>query len=66
MAVDRALNASQVATKLGVHRQTVKKWTDAGVLPVWFRDDSDRPIYSELTIEAHQRRAGELAAERAS
>lgn len=62
--IDRALNASAVARLLGVHRKTVKKWTDDGVLPYWFIDDSGRTVYSSATIEAHQRRMGELAAER--
>lgn len=62
--IDRALTASAVAKLLGVHRKTVKKWTDDGVLPAWFVDDNGRVVYSSATIEAHQRRAGELAAER--
>ena len=60
----QALNASQVARLLRVDRSTVKKWTDSGQLPVWFKDDNGRAWYSESTIAAHQRRAGELAAER--
>ena len=62
--IDRALNQTNVAKLLGVHRKTVKKWTDDGVLPVWFVDDSGRVVYSAATIEAHQRRSGEIAAER--
>ena len=62
--IDRALNATAVAKLLGVHRKTVKKWTDDGVLPIWFKDDNDRVVYSSATIEAHQRRMGEIAAER--
>lgn len=64
MTADKALCQAEVARMLGVADRTVRKWTKAGVLPVWFRDDSGRPVYSRRTIEAHQRRAGELAAER--
>lgn len=49
---------------LGVADRTVRKWTRSGLLPVWFYDDSGRAVYSLRTIEAHQRRAGELHAER--
>ena len=60
---DQALNASQVARLLRKDRHTVARWTKAGLLPVWFVDDNDRPVYSLRTIQAHQQRAGELAAE---
>lgn len=60
------LNATEAAAVLGVHRTTVAKWTKAGLLPVWFHDDNGRPVYSMAVIEAHQRRTGELAAERAT
>ena len=66
MTVDRALNTTQVADLLGRHRNTIRKWVKAGLLPVWFYDDNGRPVFSQVTIESHQRRAGELAAERAS
>lgn len=62
-AQDKALTGTAVARHLGVHRRTVAKWTKSGLLPVWFWDDNGRPIYSLRTIEAHQRRAGEIAAE---
>lgn len=58
------LSATQAAELLGVHRTTVTKWTRSGHLPVWFYDDNGRPVYSLAVIEAHQRRTGELAAER--
>ena len=64
MSEDRALNMSEVARLLGKDRKTIRRWTRAGVLPVWFYDDNGRAVYSARTIEAHQRRAGELAAER--
>ena len=59
-----AMSTADVARKLGKDRRTIKQWTEAGRLPVWFTDDNGRPVYSESTIAAHQRRAGELAAER--
>lgn len=59
------LSAIQAAEVLGVHRTTIAKWTKSGKLPVWFVDDNGRPVYSMAVIEAHQRRVGELAAERA-
>lgn len=64
MSVDKALCQAEVARMLGVADRTVKKWTAAGLLPVWFYADNGRPVYSRRTIEAHQQRAGELAAER--
>lgn len=64
MTVDRALNVAEVARLLNRDPKTIRKWTKQGVLPVWFRDDYGRPVYSAATLEAHQRRAGELAAER--
>lgn len=60
----RALSASAVARYLKVSRKSVRDWTKAGALPVWFYDDNGRPWYSIATIEAHQRRAGELHAEK--
>lgn len=66
MSLDRALSQSQVAKLLHVSTRTVKRWTESGRLPVWFVNDNGRPVYSERTIAAHQRRAGELAAERAA
>ena len=66
MSPDRALSQSQVAKLLHVSTRTVKRWTESGLIPVWFVNDNGRPVYSERTIAAHQRRAGELAAERAA
>jgi len=64
--ITATLSATQAAKMLGVHRKTVAKWRDSGHLPVWFYDDNGRAIYSIAVIEAHQRRIGELAAERAA
>lgn len=64
MTVERALTQKQVATALGVNVRTVRKWTKDGRLPVWFHTEDGRAVYSSTTIEAAQRRAGELHAER--
>lgn len=64
MTVDRAIGQAEVARILGRDPKTIRKWTRSGLLPVWFEDDNGRAVYSEATIAAHQRRAGELAAER--
>jgi len=58
--------ASETARFLGVTPRTLKRLTDQGVIAIWFRTDTGRPVYSRRTIEAHQRRAGELAAERSA
>lgn len=63
-ALDKPLTASAVAEHLGISRHTVRKWTKSGRLTPWFVDDNGRPVYSLSTIQADQRRAGELAAER--
>lgn len=64
--IDEALTQKDVAQKLGVSVKTVRKWTKAGLLPVWFHTEDGRAVYSASTIEAHQRRAGELHAERSA
>lgn len=64
--ITATLSATQAARMLGVHRSTVTKWRKSGHLPVWFYDDNGRAIYSIAVIEAHQRRIGEIAAERAA
>lgn len=64
MSVTRALSATQAARLLGMTKETLKKRTEEGLIPYWFKTDTGRRVYSEATIEAHQRRAGELAAER--
>ena len=64
MGIERAMTQKEVAAALGVDRKTVRAWTKNGSLPVWFRTDSGRAVYSSLTIEAAQRRAGELHAEK--
>lgn len=61
-----AMSASEVARFLGINRKTVKQLTDRGELPYWMLSESGRKIYSRTTIEAHQRRAGEVAAEKAA
>lgn len=57
------MSQAEVAKALGVDRKTVRRWTREGRLPVWFRTESGRAVYSASTIEAAQRRAGELHAE---
>ncbi len=63
MTIQRALSQKQVAAALGVNVRTVRAWTKAGLMPVWFRTETGRAVYSSTTIEAAQRRAGELHAE---
>ena len=58
-----AITQTELANELGVCRETVRKWTATGRIPVWFRDDNGRPVYNLDVIEAAQRRAGELHAE---
>jgi hypothetical protein len=62
--LDKPMSAAAVARHLHRDRRTIAKWTQKGLLPVWFIDDNGKPVYSLHTIEAHQRRSGELAAER--
>lgn len=64
MTVSKVLSQAAVARMLGVSRKTVREWTNTGRLVPWFRDDNGRPVYTEETIAADQRRAGEVAAER--
>lgn len=64
MSVDRAIGQAEVARLLGKDPKTIRRWTRTGRLQPWFVDDNGRAVYSEATIAAHQRRAGELAAER--
>jgi DNA-binding transcriptional MerR regulator len=62
--VDQALCQAEVARLLHRSPRTIRAWTRSGYLPVWFYDDNGVPVYSAATIAAHQRRAGEIAAER--
>jgi predicted site-specific integrase-resolvase len=64
MNVGRALNATQTAELLGISRDKLRRLTRIGKIPVWFRDDDGRAVYSGETIAAYQRRAGEIAAEK--
>lgn len=63
MSIDAAMTQKDVAKALGVNARTVRQWTKDGLLPVWFRTEDGRAVYSSKTIEAAQRRAGELHAE---
>lgn len=55
-----AISMAQAARHIGVNRNHLKKLTDEGKIPYWFKTDSGRYYYSLRTIEAHQ----ELAAQR--
>lgn len=61
-----AMTAAETARHLGITPRTLAHLTDSGQLPIWMLSESGRRIYSRTTIEAHQRRVGELAAERAA
>lgn len=64
MTMTPIITQSDLAAQLGICSKTLRKMTNAGQIPVWFRDDTGRPVYSTEVIAAHQRRAGELHAER--
>lgn len=57
-----ALSMTKAAAHIGIDRHTLKKLTDAGKIPYWFKTDSGRYVYSLTVLEEHQR----LAAQRGS
>ncbi len=60
-----ALSQRAAAELLGVSARTLRAWTKADPARwAWFRTDTGRWVYSDIQLEAMQRRAGELAAER--
>ena len=60
------MTQAEVAAHLGFGRTKVRRWTRAGILPAITDPLSGQPCYSRTTIEAWQRRQGELHAERAA
>lgn len=68
------MTVAEVAKRYGTAKRNVKALTEQGVIPFhriehYVRADgqpASRYVYLRSIIDAHQRRAGELAAERAS
>jgi DNA-binding transcriptional MerR regulator len=58
----QALSMTAAAALIGIDRHTLKKLTDEGTIPHWFKTPGGRYMYSRGTIEEHQR----LAAQRRS
>lgn len=58
------LSQAEVARRLGVGRDLVRRWIASGYLPSVPDPETGRPILSWTSIEACQRRRGELTAER--
>jgi hypothetical protein len=45
-------NKTAVTPLLGVHSDDVRRWTDEGVLPVWFVDSEGRNVYNAESMMA--------------
>ena len=50
-ARDYPLTSTQAADRIGVHRNTVLRWTDAGRLPCW-RTPGGQRRYSPADLDA--------------
>lgn len=55
--MSKAISMTQAAKAIGINRSHLKKLTEAGEIPYWFRTDSGRFMYSLDTIEEHKRLA---------
>lgn len=55
--MSQALSMTAAAELIGVDRHTLKKLTDAGVIPYWFKSPGGRYMYAAETIEEHKRLA---------
>jgi len=61
-----AISMTQAAKLIGVDRGHLKRLTESGEIPYWFRSDSGRYMYSLETIEEHKRLAARRSERSAS
>ena len=57
--MSKAISMTQAAKHLGLNPKHLKKLTEAGELPYWFKTDSGRFMYAVETLDAHARLAAE-------
>lgn len=53
--MSQALSMTAAAELIGVDRHTLKKLTDAGTIPYWFKTPGGRYMYAAETLEEHKR-----------
>lgn len=55
--MSEALSMTATAAIMKIDRHTLKKLTDDGTIPYWFKTPGGRYMYARTTIEEHQRLA---------
>ena len=61
-----ALSMKKAADEMKIDRKLLKKLTDSGEIPYWFKTPSGRYMYSLETIEEHKRLAAHRNSKAAS